>query len=76
MQETIFAVSLAYLFVWNANRKFGTYVLTGGPLKTRLKNWSKLFIETVKTIKYTLPVYTAPYIYIPGLPLQCTLPFF
>ena len=23
----------------------------------------------------SLPVYTAPYIYIPGLPLQCTLPF-
>ena len=25
---------------------------------------------------HSLPVYTAPYIYIPGLPLQCTLPFF
>ena len=24
----------------------------------------------------SLPVYIAPYIYIPGLPLQCTLPFF
>ena len=27
-------------------------------------------------ILHSLPVYTAPYIYIPGLPLQCTLPFF
>ena len=25
---------------------------------------------------HSLAVYTAPYIYIPGLPLQCTLPFF
>ena len=24
---------------------------------------------------HSLPVYTAPYIYIPGLALQCTLPF-
>ena len=27
---------------------FGPYVLSGGPLKKRLKNWSKLFIEMVR----------------------------
>ena len=25
---------------------------------------------------HSFPVYTAPYIYIPSLPLKCTLPFF
>ena len=29
----------------------GAYVLSGGPLKKRLKNLSKLFIKTVKTIQ-------------------------
>ena len=45
----------------------GAYVLSGGLLHPQV---------SIPHPVHSLPVYTAPYIYIPGLPLQCTLPFF